>query len=721
MTRVQAAVINVPTDYATIQAAINAASSGDTIIVSSGSYAGAIINQSVSIQGGQGGESIITSGVPYKDGSGLTTAFRIEDTADQAEIRDFTIPCNATTSYYFAIFSRNADDIIVDSLLINDAVQGITNWGGSNWEITNNLLNNTEAAGGGGIAIWLGAYPPSYPVCSGNLIQNNTITATATAPDYTCPGIALGLDLRWGAYDSLTGSEDLSNNRILDNTISAPGSLNGVGIEMGILGLEGNTTRIQELLGVIHDNTIKGNAIDGADLGLYFYTVAGLEVQQNLIKNNNQGIYIADGTEDNHINYNNIFGNTIGLNNTAGVSVDARFNWWGDSTGPYHSTLNPTGLGDEVSDYVTFDHYLSGPFGAQLYTNPDPVQKVQADVCTYFNVSVTLENITDLFGFDLNITWDNTLITFNHCYYNDTLDVIWGSGHWEVVKNETGVNGGVGWYKLVAVSTASGFDTATSEILFDLEFHVERSCNFLLETPIYFEVVKLSNSHWTAIPAVVDHGLYQMSGTVPDLEFVVVGTPPFEYCDIFEVEIWVTHICANLKDYNFTILYDADLLEFVDVDYWGVLGDTTDQAGVMMVAPGQLQIWDTGGLTFNSGDGLLFGLTFHVAFDDSIDHIWRTCGNQNVTAQVSFGYAELSFEEGIKEMGDIAMPSPLDILIRLIRGDVDCDGDVDILDVRTVAAFYDQSVPVKYDLNCDNTIDIFDLVIVATNYGYGTP
>ena len=37
---VQAATINVPADYATIQAAVNAANPGDTIIVAAGTYSG---------------------------------------------------------------------------------------------------------------------------------------------------------------------------------------------------------------------------------------------------------------------------------------------------------------------------------------------------------------------------------------------------------------------------------------------------------------------------------------------------------------------------------------------------------------------------------------------------------------------------------------------------------------------------------------------------------
>jgi hypothetical protein len=38
--------------------------------------------------------------------------------------------------------------------------------------------------------------------------------------------------------------------------------------------------------------------------------------------------------------------------------LDARYNWWGDATGPYHPTLNPTGLGNKVSDNVSFAPWL---------------------------------------------------------------------------------------------------------------------------------------------------------------------------------------------------------------------------------------------------------------------------------------------------------------------------------------------------------------------------
>ncbi len=37
----------------------------------------------------------------------------------------------------------------------------------------------------------------------------------------------------------------------------------------------------------------------------------------------------------------------------------ATYNWWGDSSGPYHPALNPGGLGEEVSDRVAFTPWLS--------------------------------------------------------------------------------------------------------------------------------------------------------------------------------------------------------------------------------------------------------------------------------------------------------------------------------------------------------------------------
>jgi hypothetical protein len=62
-------------------------------------------------------------------------------------------------------------------------------------------------------------------------------------------------------------------------------------------------------------------------------------------------------------NSNTFTGNTsYGVQNTTStVTVNANTNWWGSLSGPHHPTLNPSGTGDEVSDYVSFSPWLNQP------------------------------------------------------------------------------------------------------------------------------------------------------------------------------------------------------------------------------------------------------------------------------------------------------------------------------------------------------------------------
>lgn len=54
-----------------------------------------------------------------------------------------------------------------------------------------------------------------------------------------------------------------------------------------------------------------------------------------------------------------------GIENTdSAVTVAAESNWWGDPSGPYHPLLNPAGLGDPVSDFVSFSPWRTEPASA---------------------------------------------------------------------------------------------------------------------------------------------------------------------------------------------------------------------------------------------------------------------------------------------------------------------------------------------------------------------
>ncbi|MEK7113839.1 MAG: right-handed parallel beta-helix repeat-containing protein, partial [Patescibacteria group bacterium] len=81
-----------------------------------------------------------------------------------------------------------------------------------------------------------------------------------------------------------------------------------------------------------------------------------LNISSSQIKNNQSyGIYVERGSLN--ITNSDIFGHQTGVYSK--VLVNAKDNYWGDSSGPYHLTKNPNGKGDKVSDNVNFTPWLT--------------------------------------------------------------------------------------------------------------------------------------------------------------------------------------------------------------------------------------------------------------------------------------------------------------------------------------------------------------------------
>jgi hypothetical protein len=359
-----------------------------------------------------------------------------------------------------------------------------------------------------------------------------------------------------------------------------------------------------------------------------------------------------------------------------------------------------------------------------IYINPGSTSKSPSDLNSFFDVYVDVD-IHDLFAFDIKITWDDALITFSSLD-NSPLNTIWPQGFFEPLNPNPppGYVTGPGYVRYAAVAEGKPGYTGTNH-LFKLTFKIVKACNFVLSTSIHFDTVKLSDSNANPISATITDGQYSMSATTPDLEFEFYDpTPskPIEYCKTFQIKVYVTDICAQLKDYDLVIAYDSSLLKLTVVDWTGgVLGGPSDGASYTESPAGTINVVDTGGITFTGTNGLLFTLTFHVEFTgEDPTHIWRTDNLGPLHAFIKFNDATLSFVEGTITKSGINMPADQDIVVKLIQGDVDCDGNVDVFDLRTVAVYYDQSGPAKYDLRVDGTIDIYDLVLIAANFGYGT-
>ncbi len=185
---------------------------------------------------------------------------------------------------------------------------------------------------------------------SGNLIlTNSTITKSSQN------GVSL---------NSAVDAHLVVNNTIQTNTghgvsISSSGSTANIGGNT----ITGNTSSgiyISSSSPVIESNTITGNAQYGISL-----TGAGsASISRNRIENNSKGIYCTSSANPviggSFASANDITGNAShGVENTTStIVVNATYNWWGHSTGPFHPVTNPSGQGNKVSDYVDYGNYL---------------------------------------------------------------------------------------------------------------------------------------------------------------------------------------------------------------------------------------------------------------------------------------------------------------------------------------------------------------------------
>jgi len=139
----QAAIIMVPEDYSTIQAAVDAASAGDTIMVGVYTGPGAVIDKQVEIVG-NGYDTVINAGFIYNpEWPDEYAAFVIPGhAADGSKISNLKIECNSV-NLQLGIFAINADNLTLSHLTITNWLQGVVILDSSGCEINHNTLNSS--------------------------------------------------------------------------------------------------------------------------------------------------------------------------------------------------------------------------------------------------------------------------------------------------------------------------------------------------------------------------------------------------------------------------------------------------------------------------------------------------------------------------------------------------------------------------------------------------
>ena len=113
--------------------------------------------------------------------------------------------------------------------------------------------------------------------------------------------------------------------------------------------------------------TVTGSTFqDNSGYGVYAGNGITMTVTNSTVQNNgNAGIRVDGGTVT--VEESGIVGNgNFGIENISpSTTVQAAYNWWGHSSGPYHPDTNPAGLGEPVSDNVAYDPWLVVPAGSR--------------------------------------------------------------------------------------------------------------------------------------------------------------------------------------------------------------------------------------------------------------------------------------------------------------------------------------------------------------------
>lgn len=305
-------------DYSTIQDAVDISGNGDTILVFAGIYHEEVTieKEGLNVIGNGSSESIIV-------GKGWRNN----------------------------VVTIDADDVGIEGFGITNGASGIFVEG---WfaDIRKN-------------ALWNNSFGVHFSVCQFGRCEYNTIyncssdgIRFSTSHNNTILDCVLRNN-EDGIYSFMNWNNDniISRCQIFDNEEDGI-SLNG----------NRNTVENCSISGHVSDWSA-GISIDGADNIVencsIFNNSYGVNVwdHRTMIKDTSifecgNGVHFGTSCVTTTIKMCNIFSNIYsGVNSScaSNISVDARSNWWGDETGPFHLSLNPDGMGQTVTDPIIFD------------------------------------------------------------------------------------------------------------------------------------------------------------------------------------------------------------------------------------------------------------------------------------------------------------------------------------------------------------------------------
>lgn len=746
-------------EYHTIQEAINHATSGMNIIVAVGTYnlsSPIAVNKSVNITGDTASPSNVVINAPQTG----TDKDCFQVTADNVTIQGFKIQgakdtvANWNSGVAIGNYSiPGVQNITISHNQIINCSNGIYLYGAQHITISDNKISNSTADdigywNGKGIEVYgedAGADPQPYDIdilrneiCGNELfgIELNVWDMGETT-DWVDMQVVIdgnkiydnGGPLYWDGYENyslyrgISANDWSANVTITDNEIynHLPTNLSRFVGSSGI-GIRGYAVK---------DWNISENDIHDNVRGVYIYGGYGddpnsteVVITDNDIHNGTQGIAVGEyGSGDiGYARYNNIYNNhdstyiskgvyPYGVANLGTGTFDATYNWWGNETGPHHSVLNPKGVGDNITDGVDYKPWLVQPYApgqlvpvAVAYVDPELVNLTAPAVGTPFTVDVKMANVTMMYGFQLTLEWNSTLLDLTSA--NPHVPTPWlGYDCW---INQT--------------QKASSYSLAIAPITGDAPtFNGSASVVSLtfqaIKDPIYpdnvtcilnLTDVEIGDASANPIPHLTYSGNYSCYSTKPQLILVPANPKAYKVPTQFDVNVTVKNV-VNLYSFEFNLTYNQTLLKVIDVDtppYIPVPGQKPDNGSIAVGVEGIDP-------TVN-GTKTLATITFKVMRGFAWSK-YRTSVNGTLT----FKSTTLTSPDNTPILHDPVngtysyIPLPGDVY--------DMNGYVDIYDLVFVAyRFGTKPGGPPYDradLNDDGKIDILDVILVARNFG----
>ena len=278
------------------------------------------------------------------------------------------------------------------------------------------------------------------PICRRFLIENVNFEKTTTLLNAESGVIIFHIPVYLPSFPHPPTYEGFVENVTLSNCISSRNGERGFSIEPD----PAYYNSYQYVNGALEEITILNSSIIGNDVGIFICpTVPSIQGQRlnmtyNLVRDNRLGVEIMD-EQGNSAHFNDILGNDHGMNVTGMATIDAEDNYWGDESGPYHYSLNPSGKGNSVNGNGTDLHFipfLASPAKAE-YPVPTALLSVNSTVHTSDIVKIDASNSTADggirflyfdFGDGTHTNW-TTELTTTHRYasagtYNVTLSVM---------------------------------------------------------------------------------------------------------------------------------------------------------------------------------------------------------------------------------------------------------------------------------------------------------